>query len=119
MTPFRDCGSLTKKHRDFNVKFSGTRVLIENAFADLKKRFRQLKLLEFFTVDHATRFIIACCILHNLCIMAGEAEPEDEASSVPDNYSLEECGPLAASDSVLRRLGKEKRDRVIAQMELR
>ncbi|KAM7299270.1 putative nuclease HARBI1 isoform X2 [Ixodes scapularis] len=123
ITPFRDYGSLTKKQRDFNVKFCGTRVLIENAFADLKKRFRQLKLLEFFTVDHATKFIIACCILHNLCIEAGEAdvvqEPDNEASSVPDNDSLEEFGPLTASDSVLRRLGEEKRDRVIAQMGLR
>ncbi|KAG0445210.1 hypothetical protein HPB47_018453 [Ixodes persulcatus] len=69
----------------------------------------QLKLLEFVTVYYATRFTISSCILHNLCIEAGEGdvvqEPENEASSVPDNDSLEVFGPLTASDSVLRKLG--------------
>ncbi|CAN7943119.1 unnamed protein product [Ixodes hexagonus] len=123
LTPFRDYGSLTRKQRDFNLKFSGTCVLIEKAFADLKKRFRQLKLLEFFTVDHSARFIIACCILHNLCIEAGEhsvvEDPKDGDNRCPDTDSLEEFGPMTAIDSVLRRLGEEKRDRVIAPMGLR
>ncbi|XP_040354426.1 protein ALP1-like [Ixodes scapularis] len=123
LTPFRDYGRLTAKQRNFNLKFSGTRVLIENSFADLKKRFRQLKLLEFITVDHSAKFIIACCVPHNLCIEAGEhsvvEDPEDGEARRPDTDSLEEFGPMTATDSILRRLGVEKRDRVIAQMGLR
>ncbi|CAN8023446.1 unnamed protein product, partial [Ixodes persulcatus] len=123
LTPFRDYGRLTTKQRNFNLKFSGTRVLIENCFADLKKRFRQLKLLEFITVDHSARFIIACCTLHNLCIEAGEhsvvEDPEDGDNRCPDTDSLEEFGPMTATDSILRRRGDEKMDRVIAQMGLR
>ncbi|CAN7997359.1 unnamed protein product, partial [Ixodes pacificus] len=119
LTAFRDYGRLTTKQRNFNLKFSSTRVVIENSFADLKKRFRQLKLLEFIAVDHSARFIIACCILQNLCIEAGEhsvvEDPEDGDNRCPDTDSLEEFGPMTATDSILRRCG-EKRDRVIAQM---
>lgn len=41
LTPFRYYGGLSKQHKDFNAKFSATRVLIENTFGILKKRFRQ------------------------------------------------------------------------------
>lgn len=122
LTSFRDYGSLTTKQRDFNLKFSGTRVLIENSFADLKKWFRQLRLLQFVTVDHLARFIIACCILHNFYIEAGEhsvvKDPEDGDNRRPHTDSLKEFGPMTATDSILRRLG-EKRDRVNTQIGLR
>ncbi|CAN7939864.1 unnamed protein product, partial [Ixodes pacificus] len=64
--------------RIFNAKFLGTRVLIENAFADLKNRFRRLKQLEFWGVDFSTKFIIAYCVLHNLCIDGGDDTVEED-----------------------------------------
>ena len=44
------------------------RVKIENTFALLKSRFRQLSRLDFYTVKRMCKFIVACCTLHNLCI---------------------------------------------------
>ncbi|KAG0445491.1 hypothetical protein HPB47_014593 [Ixodes persulcatus] len=84
---------------------------------------KNLKLLEFITVDHSARFIIASCIFHNLCIEAGEhsvvEDPEDGDNRFPDTDSLEEFGPMTATDSIFHRRGEEKRNRVIAQMGLR
>ncbi|KAH9378296.1 hypothetical protein HPB48_021778 [Haemaphysalis longicornis] len=50
LTPYRDYGRLSKHQKEFNAKFSAMRVLIENAFSTLKKRFRQLIYLELHTV---------------------------------------------------------------------
>lgn len=68
ITPYRDYGNLTLEERNFNHKFSACRVRIENAFGLLKARFRQLIRLDYNTVRRSSRFIIACCALHNLCI---------------------------------------------------
>lgn len=72
LTPYRDYGALTKQQKGFNYKFSATRVLIENAFSNLKKRFRQLMHLELRTIQWLNKFIISCCILHNLCVEYGQ-----------------------------------------------
>jgi len=69
LTPYRDYGNLTVVQQNYNHKLSTTRVKIENAFALLKQRFRQLMFLEFITVKRSANFIISCCVLHNLCIM--------------------------------------------------
>ncbi|CAN8016844.1 unnamed protein product [Ixodes persulcatus] len=80
ITPFRDYGKLTQAQRDFNFKLSQTRVKIENAFGVMKARFRQLLLLEFWRVKKATKFMLACCVLHNLCILNGDDDflPEED-----------------------------------------
>lgn len=69
MTPFRDYGNLTAAEKKFNKKFSQTRVKIENSFALLKNRFRQLKRTDFASVGRTAKFIISCCVLHNQCIL--------------------------------------------------
>nr|CAI5853245.1 unnamed protein product [Callosobruchus analis] len=68
VTPYRDYGLLTDQQKKSNRIFSATRVLIENAFGLLKGRWRQLLQLEFHEVDKITKFIMACCVLHNICI---------------------------------------------------
>ncbi|XP_066596552.1 putative nuclease HARBI1 [Prorops nasuta] len=68
ITPYSDYGNLTIEQKQFNYKFSACRVKIENAFGLLKGRFRQLIRLDFCTVQRASKFIVACCYLHNLCI---------------------------------------------------
>lgn len=76
ITPYRDYGNLTQKQRNFNYKFSVCRVKIENAFGLLKARFRQLIRLNFHTVQRCCKFIIACCTLHNLCILHKDELPD-------------------------------------------
>lgn len=68
LTPFRDYGNLTASEKNYNLKFCQTRVKIENAFGVLKCRFRQLMRLDFNNVENMAKFIIATCVLHNICI---------------------------------------------------
>lgn len=68
MTPFRDYGNLNNNQENYNFKLSATRVKIENAFVFQKLRFRHLIRCGFKTVEKAARFILCCCVLHNLCI---------------------------------------------------
>lgn len=68
MTPYKENGNLTVKQRKFNTSLSSARSVIERAFAHLKGRFRRLKYLEMNRTDLIPKYIIACCILHNICI---------------------------------------------------
>nr|XP_050034907.2 putative nuclease HARBI1 [Dermacentor andersoni] len=119
LTPFRDYGALSKAHMDFNKKFSATRVLIENSFSNLKKRFRQLIYLELRTVEWLNKFIIACCILHNLCIECGDLEPDepdDDVSPQDVQWHPQSCTDDlddTAEETLLRRLGEIKRRKVL------
>ncbi|CAN7942634.1 unnamed protein product [Ixodes pacificus] len=126
VTPFRDYGTLTNQQKSFNTKLSSTRVLIENAFGLLKQRFRQLINLEFPTVRRMSTFIIACCVLHNLCIDAGDSEIRDaeveelrrqellkeDSRGSPD----EDLPGVSLSDAALRVLGRIKRDRLVSSL---
>ncbi|XP_064462476.1 uncharacterized protein LOC135373148 isoform X1 [Ornithodoros turicata] len=90
LTLFRDYGTLTEEQKQFNFNFCRTRVRIENAFGILKQRFRQLQLLEFITVDQSSKFILACCVLHNLCINSGDCSIDDV-----------ECAPEVQTNEVV------------------
>ncbi|XP_071577213.1 putative nuclease HARBI1 isoform X1 [Temnothorax nylanderi] len=73
LTPYRDNGHLNRLQRNFNTKLSKTRVVIERAFGMLKGRFRKLRYVYMYNTEMIPLIIIACCILHNICI-----ENEDE-----------------------------------------
>ncbi|CAN7983998.1 unnamed protein product, partial [Ixodes hexagonus] len=98
ITPFKDYGSMTSEQRDFNQDFSTTRVTIENSFQVLKRRFMQLSYLEFAKVDTASKFIMSCCVLHNLCIQSGDIEIEGVEATTdrpPDDHdTIEETRPV-------------------------
>lgn len=86
----------------------GTRVLIENSFGLLKSRFRQLLQVDIHDVDKITKFIISCCVLHNMCIdMEDYIELDNEilltVAAEPNVYSID-------SDIVLRKKGEAKRE---------
>lgn len=69
--PYRNTGHLTAAQSRFNVKHSRTRVVIENAFAFLKGRFRKLKYIDV-DVERVQPIIVACCVLHNITIQSPE-----------------------------------------------
>lgn len=108
LTPYRYYGNLNAVRRSYNYKHSATRVAIENAFGRLKGRFRQLLQTEFWSVEKTSKFIISCCILHNLCILDDDIledyhdEPHHE--DVEAEYDMRQ--------NILRRLGEIKRDQV-------
>lgn len=73
---FKNIGGLTNRQKNFNKKLSQCRVVIENAFAYLKGRFRRLKYLETVKLDLISLLIVSGCILHNICILNGDLPEE-------------------------------------------
>lgn len=90
MTPYRDNGHLTVKQKNYNFCHSSARMAIERSFGLLKGRFRSLlTVLDMERVDLIPEFIIACCVLHNICLLQN------------DEVSMIEINPVEVNDNVL------------------
>ena len=77
MKPFKQTPTLTESQLRFNRALSQARVVIEQAFGILKGRWRCLyKLLDEKTSRVPTT-IMACCVLHNICIDVGDPSAID------------------------------------------
>ncbi|KAE8750758.1 hypothetical protein FOCC_FOCC002468 [Frankliniella occidentalis] len=93
VTPFKDFGNLTAEQIDFNVRVSSTRVVVEQAFGILKSRFRYLRgIMRLRDVGFAARLVVACCVLHNVCIRSGDdaddfIHDDDDSGSEEGNGS--------------------------------
>lgn len=85
LTPFRIYELNSGQRRRYNYKFCATRVVIENAFGILKKRFIQLLQLFMWDVDRISKFIISCCVLHNICIDSNDDAPEENDCEGSEN----------------------------------
>lgn len=69
ITPYRDNGFLTNEQKQFNFLLSRTRITIERTFGLLQNRFRCLKdCLNVRKSEWISKYIIAICVLHNVCI---------------------------------------------------
>lgn len=78
MTPYRDCGNLTRQQLRYNKKQSQTRQLVEYAFGLLKEKFRVLQYLEV-ELHRAPRILETCMLLHNfILINVLEEQPRHE-----------------------------------------
>lgn len=105
LTPYRDYGNLTISQQRYNNKLCSTRVLIENAFGLLKARFRQLIRLDYHDVKKMSKFIISCCVLHNLCIDLQDVFDEE----VELNEPPADIPPVDDNDQILKERGEAKR----------
>lgn len=114
ITPYRDYGNLTRSERNFNLRFSRTRVKIENAFGLLKCRFRQLLHVDFPRVEKLATFVLACCALHNLCIENNDLLDFDETDM---NIDQNELPVNNHRDALLKRLGEIKRNEIKVYFE--
>jgi len=76
LTPYRDNGHLNDMQHNYNTKLSKTRVTIERTFGILKGQFRKLKYVYMYNTEMIPLVVLACCILHNICI-DNEDEPFD------------------------------------------
>lgn len=112
LTPYE--GARGAHEAAFNERHERARAPIDAAFALLKGRFRQLHFLEFVTANKMRRFIMACCVLHNLCVRAGDvqlgaAEPPEDSGE----RRLVVCvGQSEAEEEDERALGSAKRDQL-------
>lgn len=73
LTPYKDNGHLTPEQTKFNKKLCSTRINVECSIGLLKMRWRRiLELCQINTTEIIPFYIIACCILHNLCLKRDE-----------------------------------------------
>jgi DDE superfamily endonuclease len=103
--PFRDNGRLTATQRDFNHIHSSTRIIVENAFALLKGRFRKLKYVSMNSVDEIPSVVLSCCVLHNICILG-----DDDSDIAVDDTDNDDQSPEEGTEDVR---GLDIRQRVV------
>lgn len=112
--PYKDNGHLTDAQKNFNYLLSSSRSVIERAFSLFKKRFRCLKsLLDVKCLDWIPKYVIACCVLHNICIMQNDIF--DIEVQAHNNEEENELGFRDADREQLR-LGIQKRNRICEQL---
>lgn len=94
LTPFRDNGHLTQLQKQYNYKHSATRVYIEQSFGLLKGRFRILKHVNIYNMKLIPPLVLACCVLHNICMLKNDiVDPDiDDSHSVFFYNGRDECG---------------------------
>jgi len=119
LTPYKESNQMNQAQRLYNNKLSSARQLIDCAFKLLKRRFRQLSRLDFHQVDTASKFLIACCVLHNICIFAKDYVDDYLPSDIEEeallyNHPCPETSDPESNNSEAhsRQLGEIKRDRI-------
>ncbi|KAK8626845.1 hypothetical protein V6N13_134475 [Hibiscus sabdariffa] len=75
MTPFSPDGAGTPAQNLFDGMLMKGRSVVGEAIGLLKTRWKILRDLNV-GINHAPQTIVACCVLHNLCQIAREPEPE-------------------------------------------
>lgn len=73
LVPYRDNGHLTEKQKNYNFCHFSSRMAIKKSFGLLKGRFRSLlTTIPMERVDLISKFIITCCVLHNICLLKND-----------------------------------------------
>lgn len=111
MVPYKDYGNMPNLKKNYNLKFVKTRVVIKNAFRILKSRFLQLRCLYFVEVDKISKFITACCVVHNLSIIQKDGNDEEHYENLQTPTVIPETNNDERED-LLRRIGEIKRTRI-------
>ena len=84
---------LTASQKLYNQKLSATRVCAEQAFGDLKKRFRRLQNIRA-KVENCVEITCTATVLHNMCITNGDfPHLETGIEGIEDVPSRLECKP--------------------------
>ena len=86
--PYPETRAITPSQRNFNKALSRARIVIEQAFGMLKGRWRCLLVKLDESIDKIPLTIIACCILHNICIDIRVVDVD------PQNDVTDELPPL-------------------------
>lgn len=86
MTPF--LSPSTPAEQRYNQSLCRTRVLIEQTFGVLKRRFQCLHHEIATEPNQAITYIVACAVLHNLGIQRGDVKPNPDGNVAPINDDL-------------------------------
>lgn len=109
---YRDNGYLTPRQKNFNFYHSSARIAIERAFELLKTRFRNIRtVLAMDRSDLIPMFIIACCAMHNICLLRGDEIDFDAINEIEAiNYLDQNAEPLTSA---------AKKDLICARLPMR
>lgn len=88
LKPFHE-GTNDPEEINFNKELSRARVSVECAFGILKGRWRILQKQLDSDIAFTNQISIACCVLHNFCIEAGDLWDEDGDESEDESEVLE------------------------------
>ncbi|KAB0790811.1 hypothetical protein PPYR_00025 [Photinus pyralis] len=118
MVPYKDNGHLTRAQKNYNYCHSSTRMVIERSFGLLKGRMRRLlDNLPMIRTDLIPQYIIACCVIHNICLLKNDQfQPLALHTSDKNNT---QCGVNGNVDTNEKALAKQKRDAIAAALPTR
>lgn len=99
----------------YNHLLSATRQVIERAFGLLFGRFRRLKFLDMNKAENIPKTIIACCVLHNLCLSENHYEDfiKEGMPVVRDNRTTESDDNYGNASNVD---GQQRRGEIAARL---
>jgi len=108
MVPFKDNGHLTERQINFNKRLSSARMIVERSLGLLKGRFRSiLDTLPMRRTDLIPKYIIACCILHNICLL------QNDMIDIPIIINEPNIAQLQLEENGEQREGIEKRNGIM------
>ncbi len=91
MTPYNNTNNIRHKEK-FNFALCRTRVLVEQTFGILKRRFPCLSVGLRTNPSRACKYIVACVILHNIGILQSDiviSDVEELTLQGPDNQDVD------------------------------
>lgn len=110
ISPFLLPECTTAEHMNFNFQLAQLRVRSQHTIAILKGRWSSLRELRMGIGSdkefaHETDWVLACCILHNMCQALVESTPESsETEDSATCHASPEDGALQARQSVVQRV---------------
>ena len=84
MKAFPNNGRLSQQQKHFNYRLSRARVVVEHCYGRLKGRWRCLLKRLDVDVNYASKVVAACCVLHNICEIHGDAFDDDWLNGTDD-----------------------------------
>jgi len=95
IVPYCDNGYFTPRQKNFNFYHSSAWITIERAFGMLKTRFCSLRtVLAMDRCDLIPMFIIACCVMHNICLLRDDEIDVDVIDETEANYFYQDAALL-------------------------
>lgn len=117
LVPYPDNGHLSLRQKNYNYCHSSTRMVIERAFGLLKGRWRSLlHNLAMNCVDFIPYHILACCVLHNICLLQRDELDINNINIPIEEATVERNRTVECND---RAVAVAKRDNICANLALR
>lgn len=109
IVPFKDNGHLLERQINFNQRLSSARMIVERSLGLLKGRFRRiLDTLPMQRTDLIPKYLIACCILHNICLLKGDMI---DIPIIIDESDMQ--NPETLQDNAVQRNAIQKRNTIM------